>query len=272
MQVGIDMLSLQIFDLAIFNTPFFDIKILTILFITALVAGFIDAIAGGGGLITIPALMLTNMPIVSVLATNKLQASAGSLSASVAMIKKGLTHPKHLILALVMAFIGAVFGTVLVQLSPPDFLKIVIPILIAIIGLYTLFMPNISKPQKPKISQKTWQTKVVPIIGFYDGYFGPGTGTFFSLGAVSLLGTDLVRATANAKLMNFATNIASLGFFMLGGHIIWQVGFVMMIGQIIGASMGACVAIKGGTKIIRPIVVLMCFLMTIKYALSLINS
>lgn len=182
MQVGIDMLSLQIFDLAIFNTPFFDIKILTILFITALVAGFIDAIAGGGGLITIPALMLTNMPIVSVLATNKLQASAGSLSASIAMIKKGLTHPKHLILALVMAFIGAVFGTVLVQLSPPDFLKIVIPILIAIIGLYTLFMPNISKPQKPKISQKTWQTKVVPIIGFYDGYFGPGTGTFFRLG------------------------------------------------------------------------------------------
>lgn len=179
MQVGIDMLSLQIFDLTIFNTPFFDIKILTILFITALVAGFIDAIAGGGGLITIPALMLTNMPIVSVLATNKLQASAGSLSASVAMIKKRLTHPKHLILALVMAFVGAVFGTVLVQLSPPDFLKIVIPILIAIIGLYTLFMPNISNPQKPKISQKTWQTKVVPIIGFYDGYFGPATGTFF---------------------------------------------------------------------------------------------
>lgn len=89
MQVGIDMLSLQIFDLTIFNTPFFDIKILTILFITALVAGFIDAIAGGSGLITIPALMLTNMPIVSVLATNKLQASAGSLSASVAMIKRG---------------------------------------------------------------------------------------------------------------------------------------------------------------------------------------
>ncbi len=249
------------------------VELLGVLFLVAGVAGFVDAIAGGGGLLTIPMLMLTNMPIVSVLATNKLQASAGSLSASIAMIKKGVAHPAKIKLALCMAFIGSSIGTILVQSSPPDFLKIVIPILIAGIGLYTLFLPSAEQIRAtPKIKESSWQRFCVPIIGFYDGYFGPGTGTFFSLGAVALRGIHLVQATANAKLLNFATNLASLIFFVIGGHIVWTVGIVMIIGQIIGASLGANFVVKGGAKIIRPIVILMCFLMTAKYIWQLMTG
>lgn len=235
------------------------------LFFVALFAGFIDAMAGGGGLLTIPALLLTGMNPVAVLATNKLQACAGSSSASLAMIKKGLIHPKMMKVALMMAFVGSAVGTVLVQLSPPDFLQKALPFVIGAVGVYTLFSPNLGKIRTtPKITQKLYERMVAPLIGFYDGYFGPGTGTFFGLSQVVLRGRDLVQATARAKLLNFATNIASLIFFVLGGHVVWVVGLVMMAGQIIGAYLGSHMVVKGGARFIRPVIVVVCFCMVAK--------
>lgn len=242
------------------------IELLFILFMVAILAGFVDAMAGGGGLLTLPALLLTGLNPVAVLATNKLQACAGSLSASLTMIKKGIAKPKTIKTALILAFIGSAVGTVLVQLSPPDFLKTAIPFIVGAIGLYTLFSPNLGNYQQPpKLSHKAWQNGVVPAIGFYDGYFGPGTGTFFSLSGVVGRGQDLVAATGNAKLLNFATNIASLIFFIIGGQVVWTVGLVMMVGQIIGAYLGSNMVVKGGAKFIRPVIVLMCFLMVLRY-------
>lgn len=242
------------------------LEIIALLFFVAMLAGFIDAIAGGGGLLTIPALLLSGMSPISALATNKLQACAGSFSASFTMVRKKMAHPKHMKTALCFAFLGSAIGTILVQLSPPQFLKYAIPIVIALIGLYTLFSPNLGKiQQQPKMSYSTWQKTIVPSIGFYDGYFGPGTGTFFSLSGVSLLGDDFTKATANAKLLNFATNIASLIFFIFGGEIVWLVGFIMMVGQIIGAFIGSNMVIKGGASFIRPVIVIMCFAMVIRY-------
>lgn len=235
------------------------------LFFVALFAGFIDAMAGGGGLLTIPALLLTGMNPVAVLATNKLQACAGSSSASLAMIKKGLIHPKMMKVALMMAFVGSAVGTVLVQLSPPDFLQKALPFVIGAVGVYTLFSPNLGKLETtPKMSQKLYERTVAPLIGLYDGYFGPGTGTFFSLSQVVLRGRDLVQATARAKLLNFATNIASLIFFILGGHVVWVVGLIMMAGQIIGAYLGSHMVVKGGARFIRPVIVVVCFCMVAK--------
>ncbi|MDO4441998.1 MAG: TSUP family transporter [Moraxella sp.] len=240
-------------------------ELVAMLFFVAMVAGFVDAMAGGGGLLTIPALLLSGMNPVAALATNKLQASAGSLSASITMIKKRLIHPKMMTTALVMAFVGSVFGTILVQLSPPDFLRKALPFVIGAVGIYTLFSPNLGKLEtSPKISQKLYERTVAPVIGFYDGYFGPGTGTFFSLSQVLLRGRDLVQATARAKLLNFATNIASLIFFILGGQVVWLIGFVMMAGQIIGAYLGSNMVVKGGTKFIRPVIVIVCFCMVAK--------
>lgn len=241
------------------------LQLMSLLFFVALVAGFIDAMAGGGGLLTIPALLLTGISPVSALATNKLQACAGSFSASVTMIKKGLAHPKRMTTALIMAFIGSSIGTVLVQLSPPDFLKSALPVVIFLVGIYTLFSPNLGKFQStPRMSQKHYERSIAPLIGLYDGYFGPATGTFFSLSQVLLRGRDLVQATARAKLLNFATNIASLIFFVLGGQVVWLLGFVMMAGQIIGAYLGSHMVVKGGAKFIRPVIVVVCFCMVAK--------
>lgn len=231
----------------------------------ALFAGFIDAMAGGGGLLTIPALLLTGMNPVAVLATNKLQACAGSFSASVTMIKKGLIHPKMMKIALLFAFVGSAVGTVLVQLSPPEFLQKALPFVIGAVGIYTLFSPNLGKLETtPKMSQKLYERTIAPLIGLYDGYFGPGTGTFFSLSQVVLRGRDLVQATARAKLLNFATNIASLIFFILGGQVVWVVGLVMMAGQLVGAYLGSHMVVKGGAKFIRPVIVVVCFCMVAK--------
>ncbi|NSM11265.1 TSUP family transporter [Moraxella bovoculi] len=240
-------------------------QLISILFFVALMAGFIDAMAGGGGLLTIPALLLTGMNPVAVLATNKLQACAGSFSASVTMIKKGLIHPKMMKIALLFAFVGSVVGTILVQLSPPEFLQKALPFVIGAVGIYTLFSPNLGKLETtPKMSQKLYERTIAPLIGLYDGYFGPGTGTFFSLSQVLLRGRDLVQATARAKLLNFATNIASLIFFILGGQVVWVVGLVMMAGQLVGAYLGSHMVVKGGAKFIRPVIVVVCFCMVAK--------
>lgn len=240
-------------------------QLISILFFVALMAGFIDAMAGGGGLLTIPALLLTGMNPVAVLATNKLQACAGSFSASVTMIKKGLIHPKMMKIALLFAFVGSGVGTILVQLSPPEFLQKALPFVIGAVGIYTLFSPNLGKLETtPKMSQKLYERTIAPLIGLYDGYFGPGTGTFFSLSQVVLRGRDLVQATARAKLLNFATNIASLIFFVLGGQVVWVVGLVMTAGQLVGAYLGSHMVVKGGAKFIRPVIVVVCFCMVAK--------
>lgn len=240
-------------------------QLISILFFVALMAGFIDAMAGGGGLLTIPALLLTGMNPVAVLATNKLQACAGSFSASVTMIKKGLIHPKMMKIASLFAFVGSGVGTILVQLSPPEFLQKALPFVIGTVGVYTLFSPNLGKLETtPKMSQKLYERTIAPLIGLYDGYFGPGTGTFFSLSQVVLRGRDLVQATARAKLLNFATNIASLIFFILGGQVVWVVGLVMMAGQLVGAYLGSHMVVKGGAKFIRPVIVVVCFCMVAK--------
>ena len=244
----------------------FGVEIIILLFLVAMVAGFIDAIAGGGGLLTIPALLLTGINPVSALATNKLQASAGSLSASITMIKKGLVRPKTMALSLVLAFVGSMIGTILVQLSPPDFLQKALPFVIGVVGLYTLFSPNLGElPTKPKINQKIYDRTIAPLIGLYDGYFGPATGTFFGLSQAILRGQSLIQATARAKLLNFSTNLASLIFFILGGKMVWTLGFAMMVGQIIGAFFGSHFVIKGGAKFIRPMIVLVCFAMVVRY-------
>lgn len=244
-------------------------EMLLLLFLVAGIAGFVDAIAGGGGLLTIPAMLMANVPPLYTLGTNKLQATAGSLSASIMMIRQGKVNPKKIWQSIVACFVGSVIGTITVQLLPPDLLTKVIPFLIAMIGLYYLFAPKVGElAREPRIGERGWRYVFSPCIGFYDGYLGPGTGMFLALGGVVLRGWDMITATANAKVLNFTSNVASLIFFILGGKVLWLVGFVMMMGQFIGASFGARLAIQGGVKFIRPMIVLMCFAMLLKYMLN----
>lgn len=249
----------------------FSLTLEVILMLTAVaaVAGFIDAIAGGGGLLTIPAMLLANIPPVLTLGTNKLQAASGALTASITMIKKRVVSPSKMKLAIAGAFIGSVLGTIAVQMSPPDMLEKLIPFLIAAIGIYTLFAPSLGEVEvEPRVSESTWQRVVAPLIGFYDGYVGPGTGMFFALGNVALRGRQIIAATGAAKVLNLSTNIASLIFFIIGGNVLWKVGLAMMVGQTIGAYAGSHMVVKGGSKIIRPVIVLVCLAMVTKYMMG----
>lgn len=239
--------------------------VLALLFGAALVAGFIDAIAGGGGLITIPALLSAGLPPAMALGTNKLQACGGSFSASLYFVRKKAVDLKRIWLLILLTFIGAALGTIVVQMIDINFLRIALPFLVMIIGLYFLFSPTISdEDQKQRISYPLFAFTAALGIGFYDGLFGPATGSFLTLAFVLLLGFNLTKGVAHAKVLNFTSNFASLIFFLLGGAVIWKIGLIMLVGQFIGGTLGARMVVTKGKRIIRPLIVTMSCLMAIK--------
>ncbi|QDF74879.1 MULTISPECIES: TSUP family transporter [Shewanella] len=240
-------------------------EILALLFAVAALAGFIDAIAGGGGLITIPALMWAGLPPTAALATNKLQACGGSFFASFYFVRKGMVNLGQMKLAIACAFVGSALGTIAVQLIDTSVLKLLLPFLILAIGSYFLFSKKISEEDKQQVLTPTVFGFTAALgVGFYDGFFGPGTGSFFALAFVSLSGYGLAKATAHAKVLNFSTNIASLIFFALGGKVLWLLGGIMLLGQAIGATLGSRMVLTKGSKIIRPLVVTMSIAMSAK--------
>ncbi|ASJ96351.1 MULTISPECIES: TSUP family transporter [Shewanella] len=240
-------------------------EILALLFAVAALAGFIDAIAGGGGLITIPALMWAGLPPTAALATNKLQACGGSFFASFYFVRKGMVNLGQMKLAIACAFVGSALGTIAVQLIDTSVLKLLLPFLILAIGSYFLFSKKISEEDKQQVLTPTVFGFTAALgVGFYDGFFGPGTGSFFALAFVSLAGYGLAKATAHAKVLNFSTNIASLIFFALGGKVLWLLGGIMLLGQAIGATLGSRMVLTKGSKIIRPLVVTMSIAMSAK--------
>ncbi|MDO4430757.1 MAG: TSUP family transporter [Lonepinella koalarum] len=241
------------------------IELIAVLFAVALVAGFIDAIAGGGGLITIPALLMTGMPPALALGTNKLQACGGSFSASLYFIRQKAVKLSEVWLLILLTFIGSSIGTLLIQQVDSSFIRKILPFLMLAIGLYFLFTPTLGeKDSRQRFSFVGFAVTAAAMIGFYDGFFGPGTGSLFSLAFVTLLGFNLAKATAHAKVLNFTSNIASLILFLVGGQILWSVGLAMMAGQIIGGNLGAKMVLSRGKSLIRPMVVVMSFIMTVK--------
>lgn len=241
-------------------------EILAMLFAAALVAGFVDAIAGGGGLITIPVLLLAQVPPLHALATNKLQGSFGSLTASLMALRRRLVHWSEMRVLFGCSLIGAGAGAYAVQFVQAQTLDMVIPAVLVSIALYFLLAPNAgAMAGQPRLNSTAYRGVVVPGIGFYDGMFGPGTGSFFSLAGVALRGQDLITATAHAKVLNFASNIASLVVFVAGGKVLWTVGAAMVAGQVIGAWGGSHAMVRGGTKLIRPVIVTVCFVMLGRY-------
>ncbi len=241
------------------------ITLIIILFLTGLIAGFIDSVAGGGGLITLPVLLSIGISPVLALGTNKMQSSMGTLSASFNFIRKGKVDLKSLKLGILCTFIGAASGSILVQVLESDFLVKIIPILLIIIFLYTLFSKKISdKEVKPRISERLYFVVFGLLIGCYDGFFGPGTGSFWVASCIFFIGAGMIRATGITKIMNFTSNVVSLIFFIIGGNVLFKVGIIMGVGQLIGAKIGSSLAIKNGTKFIRPLFLTMVFLTIVK--------
>lgn len=244
-----------------------DISLLGLLAAAAFGAGFIDTIAGGGGLITVPTLMLAQIPPVQALATNKLQASVGTLTSTLAFWRKGHLQLTSIRKPFLYALIGSAVGTLLIQRVNPAALEILVPIVLGAIALYFLLAPGAGKvATAPRLSQRLYNRCVVPLIGFYDGFFGPGTGSFFSLAEVALRGHRLIQATANAKALNLASNLASLVVFVAGGHVIWLVGATMLVAQLAGAWLGSMVVMGAGARVIRPLIVVVSLAMLVRYA------
>jgi len=241
------------------------VELCALLFVVAVVAGFLDTLAGGGGLLTIPALLLGGLPPLAALATNKLQGCVGTATASFMVFKTKRVDRTHLKKRMLAAFIGSALGTVSLHFISADALAAVVPVVLGCIALYFLVSPLLVKGEStPHVSEHSYQRFVVPTIGFYDGVFGPGTGSFYALAGMTCRGLDLIRATVNAKPLNFATNFASLLVFLFSGHIVWLVGFVMMCGQALGAWMGARTLVSIPAVYVRILVVLMCLGMLIK--------
>lgn len=244
----------------------FPLEILAFLFLAAVTAGFLDTLAGGGGLIALPALIVSGLPPLAALGTNKLQGSMGTATATFFMLRTRKVcweDVKHLML---FAFIGALLGTVAVQFIDTEVLHFVIPAVLLCIAVYFVASPiPCSTPVRPRLSISTYKKFIVPVIGWYDGMFGPGTGSFFVLAGISLRGHGLIDSTAIAKTLNFSTNIASLIIFLLAGKVVWIAGIVMMAGQFLGAWGGSLCLFRINPQYLRVIVVVMCCGMLGKY-------
>lgn len=233
----------------------------------AAIAGFVDSVAGGGGLISVPAMMLFGVPPINALATNKLQGSFGTATAAVTMLKKGKVSLSRPVRYFVFALLGGASGTLLVQQVSPEALKVVVPLILTVIALYFLLSKSYEhEGRKPLIGDNAYLYGVVPPIGFYDGFFGPGAGSFYAASGVALRANNIVGATANAKMLNFASNIASLIVFIVGGKVMWGVGAVMIVGQIFGSYAGSLAVISFGAQLVRPLIVLACLVMVARYA------
>ena len=246
----------------------FSIEILTFLFFVGVVAGFLDTLVGGGGLLAVPALLLSGIPPIYVLGTNKFQGSMGTGIATFLLFRKkklDWNSVKSLIFA---SFIGSIVGGVIIQFVDTQFLSFVIPIVLVFIAIYFIISPKPKSTVSNSKPNKKFELFAVPVVGFYDGMFGPGAGSFFAMTGVMLKKLEIIQATILAKPLNFASNIAGFIVFFSFGHIAFLIGLLMMIGQMIGAFFGTHYLLKANPLIIRFLIVIISISMLIKYMLS----
>lgn len=230
-----------------------------------MLAGFVDAIAGGGGMIALPALLSAGLPPVAALATNKLQGSVGTAMAALTFWRRGFVSLRALLPAMLLTFAGSLSGALVVKQLDVSVLDVAVPVALIGIALYFLFAPNLSDVDKT--ARLPFQ-RFVPVlgfaIGFYDGIFGPGTGSFFTIGFVMLFGLGMTRASGNTKVLNLVSNLAALVIFIFSGDVVWPVGIAMAAGQVLGGYIGARTGIRFGAKVIRPLVVLVSIALALR--------
>lgn len=227
--------------------------------LAAFAAGFVDSIAGGGGLITVPALLLAGLSPVEALGTNKLQGLFGSGSATITYASKGHVDLRRQLPTALMALGGSAIGALAATIVPGAWLSAALPVVLVAIALYFAFKPNMDDVDRVRrLSPFLFGFLVVPILGFYDGVFGPGAGSFYMLAFVSLAGFGILKATAHTKLLNFSSNIGGFAVFASVGVVAWKIGLMMGVAQFLGARVGAHLAIRNGARLIKPLLVVVC--------------
>ena len=244
---------------------------IAILSAVALAAGAVDAVAGGGGLLTVPALIAAGLPPHLAIATNKGQSTFGAASALSAFWRAGLVEPRRARLGFALGFAGSIAGSFLLFLVRPDVLR---PVVILLLVGVALFVGLRRGPPRPEA--RVAPASALPVagalalvIGAYDGFFGPGTGTFLIAGYVALLGDSPTRASASAKVVNFASNLAALVLFAWKGAVVWRLALPMAVAQLVGGQLGARLAVKKGDILVRRAVLLVVLALCAKLARDL---
>lgn len=244
-----------------FDTP----DIIALLALAAFLAGFIDSIAGGGGLLTVPALLLAGASPVQALATNKLQGLFGAASATYTYASKGHVDIRSQWPSALIALGASAIGAFAITQLPTEFIRPALPFLLIGIAAYFWLKPGLDDMDRiSRMSPIIFMVTMVPLISFYDGIFGPGTGSFFMLAFVMLAGQGMLKATAHTKALNLASNIGGFIVFAWAGVLMWEIGLIMGAAQFAGAQLGSRAAIVGGAKIIRPLLVVVCIAMALR--------
>lgn len=239
----------------------------------ALCAGGIDAIAGGGGLLTLPALLATGLPPHLALGTNKGQSVFGSGAALVRFARAGLVDRQRGLVSFPAGLVGSFLGAALVLLVEPEVLRPLVLVLLVAAALFLAFRPQVRERSRGPVAGAPVLAGLLALgIGAYDGFFGPGTGTFLIVAFVLVLGDAMARASANAKVVNFASNLAAVILFASRGLVIWKVALPMAAAQLAGGWLGAQFAVRGGDKVVRRVVLAVVIALAAKLAADLLRG
>jgi uncharacterized membrane protein YfcA len=256
-----------------------EITLLTGLFLlsASFFAGFVDSIAGGGGLIQLPALLigLPKTETVTVLGTNKLASVFGTTTAAALYRRQIKPEPKVLIAMAAPAFIGSAIGASLASRIPTSSMRPLVLVLLIVVAIYTWLKPDLGKFELLRHhSARRIQIAVAAgsLIGFYDGIFGPGTGSFLMLVLVASLGYAFITASAIAKVVNVSTNLGALIVFGIHGAIIWQIGLGLGVANVTGAIIGSRLAIRGGSTLVRKVFLIVTIALIIKVGIDTFQS
>ncbi|MDA8441382.1 MAG: TSUP family transporter [Peptococcaceae bacterium] len=245
---------------------------ITVISVLGFLAAAVDAIAGGGGLISLPALLFVGVPPHMALGTNKFASTCASLNSSVTYARSGKTYLPLVKWQIIFTFFGAVLGVISVLALSSDFLNKAVLIMILAVGIYTLARKNLGMHDN---FQGLTSRKIAIgccfalLLGFYDGFFGPGTGSFLIFCFITIYGFDFLSASANAKALNFTSNLAALILFAWNGKIVFSFGIPMALAMILGSVCGTKLAIKQGAKLVKPIFVTMSLLVAAKLGYQL---
>lgn len=241
---------------------------------SAFLAGFVDAVAGGGGLIQLPTLLVAfpNTALATIVGTNKSVSIFGTTAAANTYRKKLPTDRRVLVPMIIFAFLGSMAGSALVTYVEREWFEPIILVILIVVALFTIFRPTFGQHEKNIKNAATFKSVLLGgVIGFYDGIIGPGTGMFLLFGLVSVLGSTFLQASATAKFVNVATNFASLVIFIPGGHIIWLLTLVMAPANLLGGVVGARTALDKGSKFVRAIFIIMIAVLIIRFISTVLN-
>ncbi len=228
-------------------------------------AGFVDSISGGGGLISLPAYLFVGLPVHISYGTNKFAMTMGTALSAAKFLKSKKLHLKSALISAIFALLGSFFGARLVLYLSENYLKYCLLILLPVVSLFLLFNRNFGTEKSPDFKENKRLYFLSGLCGLlcgaYDGFFGPGTGTFLILLFTSVLGMDLITASGNAKIVNLASNISALTVYLLHGKVMFAIGIPAALCAVAGNYFGARLALHKGAKVIRPIMLLVVCLL-----------